>query len=282
MDKPILKNEIEAKINGVATVEDNINEVKEYAISLKEYYSKLVFTDDQKTEAESERATINKLVKQVADSRKRIVDEFKKPINLFENTAKETEKILKETSDFIDVQVKNFEEKEKSIRKENARKIYEENIEELQDIISFEKIFNIKWLNKGMWKKDNTSPEIEKEIIEIREKVKNGLKAIEDLNSEFELEVKNTFLQDFSLENAIFKNTQLNNQKELMSKVSEKKEEIREQKVEKMVTKKVVEEPLEKLLTYILKITGTLSKQKALKEFLDLNEMTYEKVEENV
>lgn len=282
MDKPILKNEIEAKINGVATVEDNINEVKEYAISLKEYYSKLVFTDDQKTEAESERATINKLVKQVADSRKRIVDEFKKPINLFENTAKETEKILKETSDFIDVQVKNFEEKEKSIRKENARKIYEENIEELQDIISFEKIFNTKWLNKGMWKKDNTSPEIEKEIIEIREKVKNGLKAIEDLNSEFELEVKNTFLQDFSLENAIFKNTQLNNQKELMSKVSEKKEEIREQKVEKMVTEKVVEEPLEKLLTYTLKITGTLSKQKALKEFLDLNEMTYEKVEENV
>lgn len=282
MDKPILKNEIEAKINGVATVEDNINEVKEYAISLKEYYSKLVFTDDQKTEAENERATINKLVKQVADSRKRIVDEFKKPINLFENTAKETEKILKETSDFIDIQVKNFEEKEKNIRKENARKIYEENIEELQDIISFEKIFNIKWLNKGMWKKDNSSPEIEKEIIEIREKVKNGLKAIEDLNSEFELEVKNTFLQDFSLENAIFKNTQLNNQKELMSKVSEKKEEIREQKVEKMVTKQVIEEPLEKLLTYTLKITGTLSKQKALKEFLDLNEMTYEKVEENV
>ena len=60
MEKPKLKNEIEAKISGVAKVEDNIAEAKEYALQLKEYYSKLVFTDDQLDEAKSERISINK------------------------------------------------------------------------------------------------------------------------------------------------------------------------------------------------------------------------------
>ena len=38
MEKPILKNEIEAKITGVSKVEDNILEAKQYALDLKEYY----------------------------------------------------------------------------------------------------------------------------------------------------------------------------------------------------------------------------------------------------
>lgn len=279
MNKPILKNEIQAKINGVATVEDNILEAKEYALELKEYYSTLVFNDEQIKEAKDERAGINKVIKKIADYRKDIVAEFKKPIELFETTAKETEKILKETSDFVDIQVKNFENKEKEIRKENARNIYDAIIEELKDVIPFEKIFNEKWLNKGSWKEDNTSPMIEEEINAIKEKVRNGLKAIEELHSEFELEVKNTFLQDFSLESAIFKNTQLMNQKQALSKVREKKEEIIQDKVETMLKEEVKEEVLDPIMTYTLKITAPLTKQKALKQFLELNNMTFEKVD---
>lgn len=278
MEKPILKNEIEAKINGVATVEDNILEAKEYALQLKEYYSTLVFTEAQKEEAEKERATINKTVKKIADYRKNIVAEFKKPIEIFETTAKETEKILKETSEYVDLQVKNFENKEKEIRRENAKNIYEKNIEELIELVSFEKIFNDKWLNKGSWKEDNSSPTIENEIIEIREKVRRGLKAIEELHSEFELEVKNTFLQDFSLETAIFKNTQLLNQKQILSKVEDKKEEIVKTKVETMLKEEVKAESIDPIKEYTLKITAPLSKQIALKKFLELNQMKFEKI----
>ena len=279
MEKPILKNEIKAEIKGISKVEDNICEAKEYALQLKDYYSTLIFTEDQKEDAAKERANINKLVKSISDYRKSIITEFKKPIEMFETTAKETEKILKETSEFVDLQVKNFENKEKEIRRENAKKIYESNIEELKDVISFEKIFNDKWLNKGVWKSEGISPIIESEINEIKEKVRSGLKAIEELHSEFELEVKNTFLQDFDIASAIFKNTQLQEQKEVLSKVEEKREVIVQEKVETMLKEETKEEPLEPTLTYTLKITGTLSKQKALKEFLELNNMTYEKVE---
>lgn len=278
MEKPILKNEIKAEITTIGKVEDNIAEAKEYALELKDYYSKLVFTEEQKSDAEKERAGINKLVKSIEDYRKNIMSEFKKPIENFEITAKETEKILKETSAFVDIQIKNFETKEKEVRKDNARKIYEANIEELKEVISFEKIFNEKWLNKGSWKEDGTSPMIVSEITEIKDKVRNGLKAIEELHTEFELEVKNSFLENYDLTAAIFKNTQLQEQKKAFSKVEETKEIIQQEKVEEMLTSEVKEEPLEPTLTYTLKITAPLSKQKQLKEFLELNNMAYEKV----
>lgn len=274
MEKPILKNEIKAEIIGISKVEDNISEAKKYALDLKDYYSKLVFTPEQLDEAKNERAGINKIVKNIADYRKNIVAEFKKPIDLFETTAKETEKILKETADFVDVQVKNFENEEKEKKRKLIEDLFNNLVEELKDIISLEKIFDDKWLNKG-----TKLTTIEEEIKSKLNNVRQGLKAIEDLHSEFELEVKNTFLQDFNLSNAIFKNTQLLERKEALSKIEEKKEVIVQEKVELMLKEKVKEDISDPILTYTLKISGTLSKQKALKEFLILNKIAFEKVD---
>ena len=46
-----------------------------------------------------------------------------------------------------------------------------------------------------------------------------------------------------------------------------------------MLKEEVKEDVSDPMLTYTLKITGTLSKQKALKEFLILNKMEFEKVD---
>ena len=276
MEKPILKNEIKAEIRGIAQVEDNISEAKEYALNLREYYSNLVFTDNQISEAKNERAGINKVVKKIADYRKDIVAEFKKPIELFETTAKETEKILKETADFVDVQVKNFEDKEKEIKRIEITNIYDRLIEELKDVVSLEKLFDEKWLNKT-----TKLSAVENELKEKIDEIKKGLTTIEELHSEFELELKNTFLQNFDLSSAIFKNSQLQEQKQVLSKVEEKKEEIIQEKVETMLREEVKEDISDPILTYTLKITAPLSKQKALKEFLTLNKMDFEKINEN-
>mgnify|MGYP003288994761 CR=1 FL=1 len=274
MEKPILKNEIEARINGVATVEDNINDAKEYALQLKEYYSTLIFTDEQIKEAKDERASINKVVKKIADYRKNIVAEFKKPIELFELTAKETEKILKETADFVDAQVKNFENKEKEEKRSQCFEIYKNNIGEYEELITFEKIFNDKWLNKT-----TKLSEVENEIKILIEKLSSDMKAIKLLNSEFENELIATYLNHFSLSEAVSKNNELLEQKEKLEKVQEQKEEITNRKVVEMLTKEVKEDEIDPIKTYTLKITAPLSKQKALRQFLDLNNMTYERLD---
>ena len=274
MEKPILKNEIKAEITGVAKVEDNILEAKEFALQLKEYYSTLVFTPEQLDEAKGERASINKVVKKIADYRKDIVAEFKKPIDLFETTAKETEKILKETADFVDIQVKNFENEEKAKKRKLIEDIFNNLVEELKDVITLEKIFDEKWLNKT-----TKLAAVENEIKEKLENIRNGLKAIEELHSEYELELKNTFLQDFNLANAIYKNNQLQEQKKALEKVAEVKEEVEQEKVETMLKEKVKEESIDPIKEYTLKITAPLSKLVALRNFLELNKIKFEKVD---
>lgn len=279
-EKPVLKNELNCEIISTGEINENINEVKEYALQMKEYYSNLIFSDEQKDIATKERTSLNKMVKRVADYRKNIVSEFKKPIEKFELIAKETEKILQETSDFVGNQIKKFEETEKEERNKLAKKIYEENIEELKDIIPYEKIFNDKWLNKGSWNGDNSKVVLE-DIERIKEIVRNGLKAIEELNSEFETEIKNGFLKDFNLSAAILKNSELIAQKEKLKKVENKKTEQKEKKIEELINNPIKEEMIDPIKTYTLKITGALSKQKKLKEFLELNDMKWERVNIN-
>lgn len=277
MEKPILKNEIEAKIVTVAKVEDNIQEAKEYALQLKDYYSKLIFTDKQVGEAKEERANINKVIKKIADYRKNIVAEFKKPIELFENTAKETEKILKETADFVDVQVKYFEDKEKEEKKKKIENIFNEMVgkEEISDLMTLNMLFDERYLNKTY-----SLENIEKDLFEKIRKICQELKAIKELNSEHELSLINMYLKEFDLSKIIVENNRLNELKKATEKVEEKKEEIAKEKVAVMLKEEINEDISEPILTYTLKITASLSKQKALKEFLDLNKMEYEKIEQ--
>lgn len=275
MEKPILKNEIEAKISGVAKVEDNIAEAKEYALQLKEYYSKLVFTDNQLDEAKDERISINKIVKKISDYRKNIIAEFKKPIEQFEKTAKETEKILKETADYVDIQVKNFEGKEKQKKKEQIEIIFNQLLEEeaISDLITLNMLFDERYLNKTY-----KIEEVEKNLLEKIKKIANDVQAIKDLNSEYEVSLINNYLKNFDLSIVIAENKKLHELKNKSQQLEEKKEEIKKEKVEVLLTKKIETEDIDPVKEYILKIKAPLSKQKALRNFLELNDMEFEKV----
>ena len=226
-------------------------------------------------EAKDERASINKIVKKVADYRKDIVSEFNKPLEEFVTIAKETESILKEASNCIDVQVKKYEEEEKESKKAECESLFNEMIGDLSELISFEKVFNSRWLNKT-----TKMSEIESDIKTVIEKVNSGLNAIKELNSEFETELINTFLEDFDITRAIFKNTQLKEQKEKITKTVEAKEETREEIIKEMSNTKIeeIEEEKDIMKSYTLKITANYTKMTALKHFMDLNEIKYEKV----
>jgi len=274
MNKPVLKNEIKAEIKGIATVEDNINEAKEYALQLKEYYSTLVFTDDQIKEAKGERASINKVITKISTYRKDIIAEYKKPIEQFEKSAKETESILKETADFVDVQVKAVEEKEKADKKIVIESIFNDNVAELKEALPLATIFDEKWLNKTV-----AIADVEEAIKNHLNKIRTELKAIEELHSEFEFQLKTEYLRDFNISSIILRNNQLKSQKEALANVEVKKEEIKQETIEKMVTEKVASEDDDPIKTYTLKITGELSKMEALLKFLQLNKMTTTNIE---
>ena len=275
MEKPILENELEVKIEGVQKITDNMQDVKSYALEMKKYYESLVFNDKQVKEAKDERASVNKIVKKVATYRKDIVDEFNKPIDEFVKTAKEVESLLKEASTCIDVQVKKYEEEEKEKKKVECKELFDNLIGDLSELITFEKIFDNHWLNKTTKMSD-----VESDIKAVIEKVNMGLRAIKELNSEFETEVISAFLQDYDLSKAIMKNTQLKVQKEKLAKTTEAQEETKKEVIREMVSKPAenIEDERDIIKTYTLKITANYTKMTALRKFMEINDIKFEKV----
>ena len=124
--KPEFSGEIQVKIKSLGEIESNMKEVKGYVENLNNYYKNITFTEETIKEAKEEKAKINKFKSEVANYRKNIVAEYNKPIKIFEDTSKETEKILTETYNTINRQVANYEDIEKHRKEQEIKDYFEE------------------------------------------------------------------------------------------------------------------------------------------------------------
>lgn len=271
-------NEIEIKKYELPKLEiKNYDQIKSFVEEENEKYKNYLVTEDTLEKDTKKRAELQKQAKAIDDRRKEIEKEISLPIKEFKEKCDVLKKMYEESADNIDKQIKIFEERLKEEKKKHCVDLYEENIDDLKSLIPFEKAFDNRWLNKTC--KDT---EIVNDIKNLKEKVEKGIQTIEALNSEFEVELKNTFLEDYDITRAIFKNTQLQEQKQKIEEMNQKKEEEKKEQVKQMITQKVevVEDEEDPIKTYILKITAKNSKQKELRKFLELNEMRFERIYE--
>lgn len=112
--RPTFEMEVEVKIpKDMPKVEHNLDKLKMYALNLNDFYSRLVIQEKDKKDAEEEKAKLNKLIDSVKRLRIDNVKEYKKPIEDFETTAKEVEKILNEAVGTISNSLDIFENKRK-------------------------------------------------------------------------------------------------------------------------------------------------------------------------
>lgn len=274
-------NEIEVKKYELPKLE-----IKDYDELLKkakedtEKYKNYIVTKETLEDDTKKRAELNKIVKSIDDRRKQIKKEVSTPIETFEQKCNAIKSLYEESSKLIDTQIKVFEEKEKQERKNKIEIIFKDNVRELADVLSLESIFNEKWLNKGSWKDDKFL--LENELLEKIDIIRKNLITIEGLNSEYEIELKNDYLTHFELGEVIRKNNKLQEQKELLARQKEETQKVVEEKkqeeIKEMISKPVETEEIDPLKTYTLRITGTLSQQKKLREFLKINNMKVEKV----
>ena len=146
-EEPHLSFEPVIELPEIPEVSHNLDVVKQYAQDLKDFWQPVVFTSEQVDKAKEVKAGINKLVKKVGDLRKETVKEYKKPIDDFEKTAKETEAILKEASEVLNNKINVFVEHEQNKKKEKIGKIILEKTENGE--VTFHDIqFDPRWLNK--------------------------------------------------------------------------------------------------------------------------------------
>ena len=269
-------NNTELKINEMQELKPikfNYEEIKkELEIQLQKYKN-IVFEESDIQEAKKTRADLNRLKKQVNDKKIEVKNEFIKPYTDFETKIKEIISMIDEPCLEIDKQIKAFEEKQKEIKKEEIKKIYEENIKDLKEMLPLGKIWNEKWLNSTYKIRD-----IELEILGILNKVKTDLEVIENMKSEFEIQLKDKYLLTLDLTSVMQEKSRLEKIKEITESKKQQEESNRENK--EIKTENAFDEILKNTKTKIrLTLEITELQKKQLAKWLIQNNIPYESEE---
>lgn len=218
VEQPQVVNSLRLVISPLQKMEAikfNYEELKGGLTASLEKYQNLVYTPENIKEAKDDRATLNALKKSLNDEKIKIKKEFMVPYDDFEAKIKELIELVDKPASEIDKQVKVFEEQEKAKKRETIKTIYSENIGAYAELISLEKLYDPRWENKTYKETDIT-----KEIQDVVKKADNDIKVIEDLKSEFEFQIKDTYFKTLDLGQALIENQRLEKQKELQEQLA--------------------------------------------------------------
>lgn len=128
-------------------IDFNFEEMKAYLTENLEKYRALVVTEDAISGAKADRAKLRKLADTINQHKIAIKRDYMTPYTEFEYKIKELISLIDEATQNIDGQVKSFETLAKEEKRAALEKFFEENVEETAEVLTFEKIFNQKWLN---------------------------------------------------------------------------------------------------------------------------------------
>ena len=201
----------------------NHEEIKnELAERLKKYQN-LVYSGENIKSAKSDRANLNAFKNALEDRRIQIKKQCLEPYEEFERKIKDLVAMIDKPVQAIDTQIKNYEQLVKDEKKTGIKLYFDDKVGNLASLITFEKIFNDKWLNATYKSKD-----IEKEITDLFIKVESDLRVITELQSEHEINIKDVYLKAFDLTASLQEKTRLEEQ---AAKLAEHKRQQEEAKV---------------------------------------------------
>lgn len=128
-------------------IDFNFAEMKSYLTENLEKYKTLVVTEDAISAAKADRAKLRKLADTINQHKIAIKKDYMTPYTEFEYKIKELISLIDEATQNIDGQVKSFETLANEEKRAALEKFFAENAEETAEVLTFEKIFNQKWLN---------------------------------------------------------------------------------------------------------------------------------------
>lgn len=154
----------------------NKQEIMEAVASITEQYEGVQYTDEQMTAAKKDRATLNAMRTAISNRRIEVKKALLAPYDVFEAEVKEVVALIDKPIAMIDEQTKAYEEKLKEDKKNELVDFFKENVGELDGVLTFDMIFNPKWLNKSVSLKP-----CKEEISSSIEKTETDIRAIETM-----------------------------------------------------------------------------------------------------
>lgn len=268
-----------SEIQELKPIDFNYLELKENLSEKLEIYKNAVYTEETIKEAKGDRAKLNKLSKAINDKKIEIKKQVLKPYEDFENKTKELISMIAEATNNIDTQIKSFEDKQKNEKLQNIVAFFENNSEELKEMLNFDKIYNPKWLNSTYKISD-----IEEDIKHVIVKSRQDLEVIKSLNTEFEDILIDFYFKTLNLTETMGEKTRLEEQKKKIEAINKQKELLNAEKnktsIQASENKQNTQEiPYTQELQQLdFRVWVTQEQKFYLREFLVKNNIKYGKV----
>lgn len=292
---PEIQFEVTTDLTPVVSTEiqTNFEAVKEWLTEELAPYATMVVSPSAIADAKKTRASLNKLKASIDSQRKAIKKVWMKPFEDYEaNKCKVLTGIIDGAISNIDGQIKAMENEMKEQKRQRLSDLFDDNSYDVADYITFEDVFDPKWLNASF-------SEIEAANIMVGkiEEFKEGLEAIRGMNSPYEA----SMLSEYSKTRSVSKAITMGKQLEAIQKAEEERKarEAEQQFSEPEVSEEpspepsappvqataqfirpVADEEPPKPKTYTLRFEVELTKEQAydLKYFFTKNNIKYYKL----
>lgn len=219
-------------LNGIA----NFEPLKAWALEQVSAYKGLIVEEDGIASAKTDCAKLRKIAKNASDYRISIKKEHEAKIAKTMEQLKEITDIFNGAAADIDAQVKEFDEKRKEEKRSAIGKIYTDNIQDMEQFLPLQKIWNEKWMNKGCG-----LDAITKEIKTLVESTQDSIKTIQLLGTKYESQMISAYLVNFQMTDALKKKSELEQIDAEMERRRKAKEEAEQRKAEEEIREQ--EEP---------------------------------------
>lgn len=191
-------------------IQANFDECKAWLDKNLAPYRTMVVTEDGIASAKKYRASIRAVSARIDECRKMAKEAAMQSYKPFEEKCKALTALCDESAANLDGQIKAFDEAKKAEKSERLRAFFNQSIGEMNDFLTFENIFNPRWLNATY-----TEEQARKDIICEIAKCSNAVESLRALHSEFETTLLDEFCQTHDLASCLRRNENLTRLKEI-------------------------------------------------------------------
>lgn len=126
----------------------NREEIENAVRQITAQYEGLTYTEEQMQEAKKDRAQLNAIRTAISARRIEVKKALLAPYDEFEKSVKEVVALIDKPIEMIDEQTSEYERRIKEEKKDELEKFFDESVGDLKGTLTFDMVFNPKWLNK--------------------------------------------------------------------------------------------------------------------------------------
>lgn len=200
-------------------IELNFDEIEKALDEKLAEYKGAVFTEESKTYARKEVASLRKFKEKFETVRKNVKREWMKPYDDFEKRMKQLTAKIDEPINLINSQVEAFERKRKEERRSRIREIYQELIGDMEAYCELGRIYDLKWENAT-----TTEKTIRESISSSVESARMAVNTISGMQSEAVEKALDIFRESMDMAKAV---SYINNYEQQRAEIMKREEERR-------------------------------------------------------